>query len=133
ESAMTNDQLQRALDIGKDALRGAVQRGNRSVVIGEMGIGNTTSASALAAALLQEEAKLLVGPGTGVQGAALEAKVQRVEEALARVPNERDAQVLLRELGGFEIAAMTGVCLASVDAHVPVIVDGFISSVAALC
>lgn len=132
-AAMSDEQLDRALRIGHEALASAMKRGIRSVVIGEMGIGNTTSSSALAAALLGERAEMLVGPGTGVSGPAFETKVRVVQEALDRMGDVSDPRVLLRELGGFEIAAMVGVCLASVEARCPVIVDGFISSVAAMC
>lgn len=133
QAAMTENELAQALQVGHAALHDALKHGAKSVVIGEMGIGNTASASALAAALLQDQAALLVGPGTGVVGSALEAKIQAVQQALDRVGPTTDAHALLRELGGFEIAAMAGVCLAAVEAKCPVIVDGFISSVAAMC
>lgn len=132
-AAMTEDELERALQVGADALEDAIKNGAKSVVIGEMGIGNTTAASATAAALLNESAASLVGPGTGVTGDALQAKIDIVDEALERTKAEADPQALLRELGGFEIAAMTGVCLRAHALRAVVIVDGFISSVAALC
>lgn len=133
EAAMSEAELERALQIGANALDHAVERGAKSVVIGEMGIGNTTAASAVAAALLQEPVRALVGPGTGVEGDALEAKVQIVDEALLRIQTDAAPKVVLRELGGFEIAAMAGVCLRARAQRVAVIVDGFISSAAALC
>lgn len=132
-AAMSETELERALQIGADALDEALKNGAKSVIIGEMGIGNTTSASATAAALLNEPASALVGPGTGVTGEALQAKIRVVDEALERTKEEADPQALLRELGGFEIAAMTGVCLRARSLRCAVIVDGFISSVAALC
>lgn len=133
EAAMSAAQLEEALSVGRQALNDAVDGGANSVVIGEMGIGNTASASALAAALLHEDALQLVGPGSGVQGDALQAKLTMVREAIARVQEVSSPQRLLQELGGFEIAAMVGVCLQAAERACPVLVDGFISSVAALC
>src|SRR5690625_7267139 len=123
---MTENELAQALQVGHAALHDALKHGAKSVVIGEMGIGNTASASALAAALLQDQPALLVGPGTGVVGSALEANIQAVQQALDRVGPTTDAHALRRELGGSEIAAMAGVCLAAVEAKCPVIVDGII-------
>lgn len=131
-AAMNAEQLDAALAIGAKALHDAVEGGARAVTIGEMGIGNTTSASALTAALLGLDAAEVVGPGTGVHGSALEAKVRAVRQAVARVEGTTEPAALLRELGGFEIAAMTGACLAAVERRCVVVVDGFISGIAAL-
>lgn len=132
EPAMTRDLCDAALKVGKDALALAVSEGARVVTIGEMGIGNTSSASALTAALLKMPAAELVGPGTGVSGDALSAKARAVEEAVQRVGDESDPFALLAELGGLEIAAMVGVCLHARSHRCVVVVDGFIASVAAL-
>lgn len=131
-SAMRAEQLDAALAVGAKALNDAVDAGARAVTIGEMGIGNTTSASAMTAALLGLDAGEVVGPGTGVSGAALDAKTAAVRQAVARVGGQTEPTALLRELGGFEIAAMTGACLAAVERRCVVVVDGFISGIAAL-
>ena len=130
--AMTESECASALEIGQQALVDAVNAGARVVAIGEMGIGNTTSASALLAALLSIPANEAVGPGTGVHGDALAGKVRAVEDALARLEGGESPRELLRQLGGLEIAAMVGVCLAAPDHRCVVVVDGFISSIAAL-
>jgi nicotinate-nucleotide--dimethylbenzimidazole phosphoribosyltransferase len=103
-----------------------------ALVLGEMGIGNTTSASALLAALTGADAATCTGPGTGVSGAALAAKRAAVACAIARVDATAGAEALLAELGGYEIAAMVGAIHAAAERRVPVLVDGFIVGVAAL-
>lgn len=132
DPAMTAAQYDAALNTGRAALRAAANEGVACVAIGEMGIGNTTSASALLASRLGVPALRVTGPGTGVQGEALQRKIAIIDEALARVGAGLTPAERLQELGGFEIVAMVGVCLEAVDAHVAVVVDGFIASIAAL-
>ena len=129
---MSSEALDAALAAGARAHAMAREAGARCVVVGEMGIGNTTSASALVSSLLGVSAEEATGAGTGVDGEALALKVRVVREDVDRVGDVGDVRTILRELGGFEIAAMAGVYLASVDAGTVVVVDGFISSVAAL-
>jgi nicotinate-nucleotide--dimethylbenzimidazole phosphoribosyltransferase len=97
-----------------------------------MGIGNTTAAAALCAALFGGGAELWTGPGTGVAGAVLETKRQAVAEAVARhrMP-ARDPFEILRRLGGLELAAITGAVLAARLGRVPVMLDGFAATAAA--
>ena len=101
---------------------------------GEMGIGNTSSASALAAVLLPRSPLTLVGPGTGLDVPGVRHKEQVIQSAVrlhaghCGVPLEA-----LRRLGGFEVAALTGAYLACAQQGIPALVDGFICSVAALC
>lgn len=132
EPAMSEAELDAALDAGKRALHYAIERGAKTVAIGEMGIGNTTPASAISGAILGIEAAKITGPGTGVEGPAFARKVAIVEEAIARVSKYETPREILRQLGGFEIAAMAGVCLHAVETGVAVIVDGFITTAAAL-
>ena len=101
--------------------------------IGEMGIGNTTVAAAIAHALYGGEAADWVGPGTGVVGAGLEAKRAAVEAAVARIRADGtdDPLEVLRRVGGREIAAMAGAILAGRHRDVPVVVDGFVATAAA--
>lgn len=98
---------------------------------GEMGIGNSSVAAALAAALLRRPARDLVGPGTGVEGARLAAKLAAVEQMLARADTTAPLEALL-ELGGFEIAALSAAYISAAQRQIPSLVDGFIASVAAL-
>lgn len=130
-AAMTAQELAASLEAGARALALAHDAGARCVVIGEMGIGNTTPASALLGAQLGRAASDVTGAGTGVVGPALQAKIEVVDAAIRRVEAVKDPRTLLAELGGFEIAAMAGVCLSSVASKTAVVVDGFISSVAA--
>jgi nicotinate-nucleotide--dimethylbenzimidazole phosphoribosyltransferase len=99
-----------------------------------MGIGNTTSAAALAAALYGGGAAQWVGPGTGIAGSALERKIEVVEQGVARHKSAaKDGFDLLRRLGGRELAAMVGAIMAARMAHVPVLLDGYACSAAAAC
>jgi nicotinate-nucleotide--dimethylbenzimidazole phosphoribosyltransferase len=132
-AAMTQGQLEAALQVGRDAVLRAVQQGQQLFIGGEMGIGNTTAASALAAALLGCPAAELVGPGTGLAAAGLAHKTQVIDAALAlhRQALGQPLQVL-RCLGGFEIAALSGAYLACAQRGLTALVDGFICSAAAL-
>ncbi len=133
--AMTSRQLQQALQAGRDT----VEALDAALFIGgEMGIGNTTSASALYAALLHLSASETVGPGTGVKAQTLARKVELVAVALERhsaaLPSAPAARALeaLRRLGGFETVALAGSYIASAQRGMPVMVDGFICTAAAL-
>jgi nicotinate-nucleotide--dimethylbenzimidazole phosphoribosyltransferase len=131
--AMTSDQLQRALDEGMSAAERAVSAGAQLFIGGEMGIGNTTSATALAAALLGEPVAALVGPGTGLDAAGVARKRTLIETALQRHRGRLgEPEAVLACLGGFEIAAMAGAYITCAQQRVPILVDGFISSAAAL-
>lgn len=133
--AMTPEELDAALASGA----AAVERAGRAdlAVLGEMGIGNTTPASALAAAYLGTDAGGLTGPGAGLDESGVERKREAVERALAlhreAIASADDpALETLRRLGGLEIAALTGAVLAAARRGTPVLVDGFIVTVAAL-
>jgi nicotinate-nucleotide--dimethylbenzimidazole phosphoribosyltransferase len=124
--AMTDEQLQAALDAGQALV---AELGDVDVVaLGEMGIGNTTSASALAAALLGVDPALVCGRGTGLDDEGVAHKVETVRRALA-VNDGRDP---LTALGGFEIAFLVGVALACAERGIVVLLDGFITGAAAL-
>lgn len=128
--AMTEEQLAQALAAGREQVQG----GQFELFIGgEMGIGNTTSASALEAALLGLSAERVVGRGTGISGAALEHKRELIDRALAlHQPSSGQPLKILQCLGGFEIAALVGAYIACGQRGVPILVDGFISTAAAL-
>ncbi len=131
EPAMTGDQLQEALDVGHDTAERAVINGAHLFVGGEMGIGNTTSAAALACALLGLPAAQLAGPGTGLDAVGVSHKALVIERALAHHRSARPLEVLQR-LGGFEIAALVGAYLRCGQLGLPALVDGFITTAAAL-
>lgn len=131
--AMTEDQMARALTTGRAAAERAHDDGMDLFIGGEMGIGNATPASALACAVLQRPAAEWVGRGTGLDEAGVRRKAQVVGQALARHAGELHTIVdILRCLGGLEIAALTGAYLRCAQLGIPVLLDGFISSVAAL-
>ena len=131
EPAMTGDQLHEALMTGHDAAERAVINGARLFVGGEMGIGNTTSAAAIACSLLGLPAAQLAGPGTGLDAAGVTHKALVIERALARHRSDRPLEALQR-LGGFEIAALAGAYLRCGQLGLPALVDGFITTAAAL-
>ena len=128
--AMTEDDLLDALGTGWDA----VDPGADLLVTGEMGIGNTTSAAALAHALVGGSPADWVGRGTGVDDAGLALKAQVVAEGVALHPQTReDGLEALRCLGGRELAAMAGAILRARHLRIPVLLDGFICTAAAAC
>jgi nicotinate-nucleotide--dimethylbenzimidazole phosphoribosyltransferase len=126
--AMSVAELEAALAAGWNA----VEPGTDLLVVGEMGIGNTTSAAAIAAALLGVTGADWVGRGTGVDAAGLARKAAVVQQALDLHRAQLDDPLeVLRRLGGREVAAMTGAILAARMSRVPVLLDGFIASAAA--
>lgn len=131
--AMTQQQGLAAMQAGRDSVLRAKAVGSELFVGGEMGIGNTAAASAVACSLLECAAQLLVGPGTGLNAAGIAHKTQVIERALAlHAEQAGDPLQSLFCLGGFEIAALVGAYLACAQEGIPVLVDGFICSVAAL-
>ena len=131
--AMTQAQGELALQAGRDSALRAIASGAQLFIGGEMGIGNTTAASALACALLDCPVMHMTGPGTGLNAAGVSHKIQVIEKALTLHAAQRgDALRILFNLGGFEIAALVGAYLACAQEGVAVLVDGFICSVAAL-
>ncbi len=133
EPAMTRDQLAAALGVGRGAAERAAQRGCGLAIGGEMGIGNTTPSAALACALQGKPAAEMVGPGTGLDRTGVERKARVVAAALAlHATPDAGPSELMERLGGFEIAALAGFFLRSAQLGMAVLVDGFISSAAAL-
>jgi nicotinate-nucleotide--dimethylbenzimidazole phosphoribosyltransferase len=126
--AMSEEECARAMAYGMMA----VEPGIDALAVGEMGIGNTTVAAALCAGLFGGEATLWTGPGTGLVGAALDAKRRVVDAAVARHRSALgDPFELLRRLGGLELAAIAGAVMAARLGRVPVVLDGFTSTAAA--
>lgn len=132
QAAMTDSQCLAALALGKSIID--QYSGNIELVIGgEMGIGNTTSATALAAAFGISTPANLVGPGTGLDHKGVAHKLKIIEQALLRLPQTAPPQPieLLTELGGFEIVALVGFYICAAQRRMTILVDGFISTVAA--
>ncbi|HET8937831.1 MAG TPA: nicotinate-nucleotide--dimethylbenzimidazole phosphoribosyltransferase [Polyangiales bacterium] len=136
--AMTREQAERALQTGVE-LAGRLHRDGVNVIgLGEMGIGNTTSASALTAVLTQSAVEEVTGFGTGIDEATRSRKIQMIRDALTRhallgrQSNETSAIDVLAALGGFEIAGLAGVVLGAAAHRMAVVLDGFIASVGAL-
>lgn len=131
--AMSRTEALQAVKIGLDCAFEAVGNGIGVLATGEMGIGNTTASSAVMAALTGYEISLVVGRGTGLDDAKLRHKQKIVEQSLAlHKPDPADPIGVLSKVGGLEIAALTGLILGGAARRVPVVVDGFISSTAAL-
>ncbi|SEO41977.1 nicotinate-nucleotide-dimethylbenzimidazole phosphoribosyltransferase [Luteibacter sp. UNC138MFCol5.1] len=130
--AMTTEQLDAALAEGEASVRRSLAAGTDIFIGGDMGIGNTTSASALACALLGAAPDTLAGAGTGLDAVGIARKTDVIARALHRHSDADTPLEWLRRLGGFEIAALTGAFVAAAQHGVPVLVDGHIASVAAL-
>ena len=132
QPAMSMDECLRALQIGRTSVERAVADGADIYVAGEMGIGNTCSASALACLLLGQSAKSMTGRGTGVNDETLSKKTAVVEKAVALYGHLTKPLEQLASVGGFEMAAMVGAYIRAGQLGLPVVVDGFISTVSAL-
>jgi nicotinate-nucleotide--dimethylbenzimidazole phosphoribosyltransferase len=134
EPAMNEAECRQALEIGREQVQSALDEGIDLLGIGEMGIGNTTSASALLVALCGLKPAQAVGRGTGIDDGSLQRKMEVVAGACEKYSPaccEPAGLYWLRSVGGFEIAAMTGTLLGAARACLPVVVDGFIATAAA--
>jgi nicotinate-nucleotide--dimethylbenzimidazole phosphoribosyltransferase len=131
--AMSPEQLAAAMQAGRDAVDRALAQKAQLFIGGEMGIANTTAAAAVACALLGKDPAEIAGPGTGLSREGVARKARVIEAALAL---HREAMTspleVMRHLGGFEIAALSGAYIACAQAGLPVLVDGFIAGTAAL-
>jgi nicotinate-nucleotide--dimethylbenzimidazole phosphoribosyltransferase len=133
DAAMTPDEVEAALEVGRTAVRRAATSWADAIGLGEMGIANTTSAAALLSALTGTPPSRTVGVGTGISGETLEHKRRVVERALFRHRDLLgDPLGALGAVGGLEIAALAGAVLEARQAGIAVVVDGFISTTAAL-
>ncbi len=131
--AMTRAQAEQAILTGAELVRAEKERGTRLLAAGEMGIGNTTTASAIASVLLGLDAEEVTGRGAGLSDEGLARKLDAIRRGVAvNAPDKNDALDVLAKLGGFDLAGMCGVFLGGAAYRVPVLIDGFPSSVAAL-
>lgn len=140
-AAMSEEQLAQCFEQGRDAVLRAMAAGADLFIGGDMGIGNTTAAAAVGCALLGLRGAELAGPGTGLDAAGVSRKAAVIDRALAlhglhaemqRPPSPERGVAALRCVGGFEIAALAGAYIACAQAGLPVLVDGFITTAAAL-
>ena len=131
--AMTREEAEQALQVGVDVLNEEAARGLDIVATGDMGIGNTTSSSAIVAAMTGLLVAQVVGRGTGIDDTGLQRKIKVIEQALSvNQPNAKDAMDVLHKVGGLEIAGLAGMMIAAASHRIPVVVDGFISTAAAM-
>ncbi|HCD37477.1 MAG TPA: nicotinate-nucleotide--dimethylbenzimidazole phosphoribosyltransferase [Candidatus Omnitrophica bacterium] len=131
--AMSKEEAVKAIENGIEIFLNELPKGIDIAGTGEMGIANTASASAIAATILKKPIEELTGRGTGIDDIALKNKVAAITKALEiNKPNPKDAIDVVSKVGGFEIAGLVGVILAAASKRVPVVIDGFISSAAAL-
>ncbi len=134
EPAMTREETERAMNVGIRLVREKKQEGYEILATGEMGIGNTTTSSAVAACLLNLPAREVTGRGAGLDLAGWQRKVELIDGALERLrPDASDVTDVLSKVGGLDLAGMTGAYLGGAAYGVPIVIDGLISAAAALC
>ena len=132
--AMTREEVIRAIETGAKTVRGLKENGYKLIATGEMGIGNTTTSSAVVSVLLGKRPEEVTGRGAGLSSEGLERKIQAIERAIEiNKPDPGDIINVISCVGGLDIAGLCGVFLGGAAYHVPVIIDGFISATAALC
>ncbi len=131
--AMTKQQVQQAMDVGIDMVRELKNKGYKMIATGEMGIGNTTTSSAITACILNKDAAVVTGYGAGLTSDALKLKIDLINTAIEyHKVDKNDMMDILSKVGGLDIAAMVGMYLGGAKYRIPIIIDGFISGVAAL-
>ncbi|GLC77896.1 nicotinate-nucleotide--dimethylbenzimidazole phosphoribosyltransferase [Lacrimispora brassicae] len=133
EPAMKREEAVRSIETGIKLVRELAEAGYQLIATGEMGIGNTTTSSAVASMLLNKAPEVLTGRGAGLNDEGLKRKLGVIKEAVETYgPVCRDAVDVLACVGGFDVAGLTGVFLGGAIYRIPVLVDGFISAAAAL-
>ena len=133
EPAMTSAQAEQALACGMEVLAEIAEKGLDVIATGDMGIGNTTSSAAIVAVMAGLPVDKVTGRGTGLDDAGLMRKIQVIEQAIAvNQPDPNDPMDVLCKVGGLEIAGLAGVMIAAAARRIPVAVDGFISTAAAM-
>ena len=134
ESAMTREEAERAILTGIRLVQELSEKGYDIIATGEMGIGNTTTSSAVVSVLLGRDPEEVTGRGAGLSTEGLRRKVDAIRRAVRlNAPDPVDAVDVLAKVGGLDIAGLTGVFLGGAIFHIPIVIDGFISSAAALC
>lgn len=132
-AAMTTEQAVKAIETGMDIFNDELKNGIDILGTGEMGIGNTTAASAITACFTNKPVEEITGRGAGLDDVGLKNKIDIIKRSLAlNKPDPADPIDVLAKVGGFEIAGLAGIILAAASKKVPVVIDGFISGAAAL-
>ncbi len=133
EPAMTREEAIQAVEVGINTALELKEAGYQIIATGEMGIGNTTTSSAIAAVLLDLPVEQVTGKGAGLSKDGLRRKIEVIQHSIDRNrPDQNDPIDVLSKVGGFDIAGIVGLFLGGAALKLPVVVDGFISSVAAL-
>lgn len=133
EPAMTERETREAIDVGIQMVGSLKKEGYNLIATGEMGIGNTTTSSAVGSVLLGIRPQEMTGKGAGLSDQGLAKKIQVIQESIMlHKPNWEDSIDVLRKVGGLDLAGLTGVFLGGVIYHVPIVMDGFITAVAAV-
>ncbi|MBU0758771.1 MAG: nicotinate-nucleotide--dimethylbenzimidazole phosphoribosyltransferase [Candidatus Omnitrophica bacterium] len=131
--AMTREEAIRSIEAGIEVFENEFKKGIDIVGTGDMGIGNTTPSSAIAAVFTGKSIETLTGKGAGVDDKGLKNKIEIIKRALeVNKPDPKDAIDVLSKIGGFEIGGLAGIILAAASRRIPVVIDGFISGAAAL-
>lgn len=134
EAAMTREEAVETIEVGIQMVKKCAEAGYEILATGEMGIGNTTTSSAVVSVLLDESVENVTGRGAGLSSEGLNRKIRAIERAIEKhQPDKEDVLDVLSKVGGLDIAGMTGAFLGGAIYHIPVLIDGFISSAAALC
>jgi nicotinate-nucleotide--dimethylbenzimidazole phosphoribosyltransferase len=133
EPAMTKEETIAAIEIGINLVEELKKKNYNIIATGEMGIGNTTTSSAIASVLLAEPVELVTGKGAGLSSKGLERKIHVIKESIKlHNPNSEDPLDVLSKVGGLDIAGLVGVFIGGATFRIPIVIDGFISAVAAL-
>ena len=131
--AMTREEAIKSIETGMELVEEEMPNGIDIIGTGDMGIGNTTSSSAIAAVFSQKEVEEVTGKGTGIDTETLKNKIRVIKEGLKiNAPDKNDPIDVLSKVGGFEIGGLAGIILASAAKKIPIVIDGFISGAAAL-
>lgn len=130
---MTQEEVVKAIAVGMELAAECKDAGYQMIATGEMGIGNTTTSSAVASVLLDQPVETMTGRGAGLSSDGLTRKINAIKKAIAlNEPDPSDPIDVLAKVGGLDIAGMAGVYLGGAALQIPVLIDGFISGVAAL-
>ncbi|NYE56359.1 nicotinate-nucleotide--dimethylbenzimidazole phosphoribosyltransferase [Carboxydothermus ferrireducens] len=131
--AMTREEALQAIMAGVEVARDLIAQGSKVLITGDMGIGNTTPSAAILAVLMDIPVEQAVGRGTGIKAEILQKKIEVIKKGLRiNQPDKNDAVDVLAKVGGFEIGGLAGLILGAAARRVPVVIDGFISSAAAM-
>ena len=133
EPAMTCEEVLDAINVGIETVGDLTNKGYDIITLGEMGIGNTTTSSAICAALLKLNASEVTGRGAGLDDESLNRKIKVIEEAIKKYNlYDKDPLDVLQHVGGYDLAALTGACIGAAINGIPVVIDGAITQTAVL-